>query len=182
MTKTLSTLVAILLLSVPAFAQQAQEQVTLEVLQSRYEQQQRAASVTNTDPASEVRRLRSQIIDLRVERDALEEENAYLKNELQNVRELDEKHPHCVEEKCIPESVVEEERILSYVIYSLSLYRMAEMVTHTTPLENVEAHEQAQRIMAGVKSDLDTLGFDTTDMQDYPTLDELLKQFEIAMR
>ena len=74
MTKTLSIFVAILMLPAAAFAQQqvqqqqTQEPVTLEQLQSRYEQQQRVAS-TQADPESEVRRLRSQLIDLRVERD-----------------------------------------------------------------------------------------------------------------
>jgi hypothetical protein len=186
MTKTLSTLVAILLSTVPAFAQQqvqqqqTQEQVTLEALQSRYEQ--RAAATTQVDPESEVRKLRSQLIDLRVERDALQEENAFLKNKLENLEAFEEAHPECIQMECVPLADVENERILSYVIYSLSLYRMAEVVAQHTPKENVEAHKKAQRVMAGVKSDLDTLGFDTTDMQEYPQLDELLEEMQIANR
>lgn len=185
MTKTLSMFMAILLLPVPALAQQqvqqqqTQEQVTLEVLQSRYEQQ-RATSTTSEDTTSELRRLRSQIIDLRVERDALSEENAFLKNKLENMQAFEESHSKCIQMECVPLADVENERILSYVIYSLSLYRMAEVVAAHTPAENVEAHKKAQRVMAGVKSDLDTLGFDTTNMQDYPQLDELLEEMQIA--
>jgi hypothetical protein len=156
--------------------------VTLESLQNRYEQQQRAVTTAQADPASEVRRLRSQIIDLRVERDSLAEENTYLKNRLENVEAFEEAHPECIQMECIPLEDVENERIISYVIYSLSLYRMAEVVAQYTPENNVEAHEKAQRVMAGVKSDLDTLGFDTTDMQDYPQLDELLEEMQIANR
>jgi hypothetical protein len=183
MTKTLTTLLAILL-PIIAFSQEEvqQEPVTLESLQNRYEQQQRAPTSAQVDPASEVRRLRSQIIDLRVERDSLAEENTYLKNRLENVEAFEEAHPECIQMECIPLEDVENERIISYVIYSLSLYRMAEVVAQYTPENNVEAHEKAQRVMAGVKSDLDTLGFDTTDMQDYPQLDELLEEMQIANR
>ena len=176
--------VAILMLPVTVFAQdqQAQEQVTLDSLLNRYEQQQqqqRAATAATTDPASEVRRLRSQIIDLRVERDALAEENAYLKNQLENFQSYEEAHPECIQAECVPLAEVENERILSYVIYSLSLYRMAEVVANT-PGSSTEAHKKAQRVMAGVKSDLDTLGFDTTNMTEYPSLEELLEEMQIA--
>lgn len=177
MNKTLSILIAIL---VPCFAfagEVEQEQSQLDKLIDRYDVQQRAPA---EDPKSELRRLRSQIIDLRVERDALSEENAYLKNRLENIQAFEETHPECLEQDCVPVSTVENERILSYVIYSLSMYRMAEVVVNNTPADNVEAHKQAQRVMAGVKSDLDVLGFDTTDMKDYPTLEELLKEFQIA--
>lgn len=188
MTKTLSLLVAILLLPASVFAQeqvqqqQTEQPVTLEMLQNRYEQQQqaqRAATVTPADPASEVRKLRSQIIDLRVERDALAEENAYLKNRLENM-EAFEQHSNCIQVECVPLAEVENDRILSYVIYSLSLYRMAEVVAANTPESNTEAHKKAQRVMAGVKSDLDTLGFDTTNMTEYPSLEELLEEMQIA--
>lgn len=190
MTKTLTMLVAVLLLPAGAFAQQqvqeqqTQEPVTLEALQSRYEQiqQQERAAQVQKDSASEVRRLRSQIIDLRVERDALQEENAFLKNKLENLQAFEEAHPECIQMECVPLEDVENERILSYVIYSLSLYRMAEVVAQNTPASNVEAHKKAQRVMAGVKSDLDTLGFDTTDMKEYPQLDELLEELQIANR
>ena len=181
--KTLTILIATILISSVAFGdeQPPQEQVTLDSLLNRYEQQQQKAPQP-TDPQAEVRKLRSQIIDLRVERDALSEENNYLKNKLENLQAFEESHPECLEQECVPIKEVEEERIVSYVIYSLSMYRMAEAVVQNTPLENVEAHKQAQRVMAGVKSDLDTLGFDTTDMQDYPSLDELLKEFQIAYK
>lgn len=157
------------------------QQTNLDKLLDQYEVQQKA-SVTNAkeDPKSELRRLRNQMIDLRVERDALQEENNYLKNRLGNTEALEKTQLNCFERECVSLDEVENERIVSYVIYSLSMYRMAEGVVDTVPQENVKAHMQAQKIMDGVKSDLDVLGFDTTNMQDYPTLDELLEQLKIA--
>lgn len=179
---TLSILIALIMVPCAAFAEdQAAQQTNLEELLDQYEVQQKA-STAKVDPEAEVRRLRNQLIDLRVERDALQEENTYLKNQL----ELEQSADHSGESDCLNSGQcvylddVENERIISYVIYSLSMYRMAERVAETVPQERVEAHEQAQKIMAGVKSDLDVLGFDTTKMEDYPTLDELLEQFKIA--
>ena len=179
---TLSILIALIMVPCAAFAEdQAAQQTNLDRLLDQYEVQQKTAT-TNVDPEAEVRRLRNQLIDLRVERDALNDENTYLKNQL----ELEQSEDHSGESSCLEEGEcvyiddIENERIISYVIYSLSMYRMAERVAETVPQENVEAHGQAQKIMAGVKSDLDVLGFDTTKMEDYPTLDELLEQFKIA--
>lgn len=182
MNRTLSILMALIMVPCAAFAEdEAEQQTNLDQLLNQYEVQQKTA-VSNNDPEVEIRRLRNQIIDLRVERDALQDENTYLKNQL----EIEQSEDHsggsnCLEEgECVYMSDVENERIISYVIYSLSMYRMAEHVANTVPQENVEAHNQAQKIMAGVKSDLDVLGFDTTEMDDYPSLDELLQQFKIA--
>lgn len=177
---TLSILIALIMVPCAAFAEdQAAQQTNLDRLLDQYEVQQKTATA-NVDPEAEVRRLRNQLIDLRVERDALNDENTYLKSRLDNI-EQETAQANCLEAaECVLIDDVENERIISYVIYSLSMYRMAERVTETVPQENVEAHEQAQTIMAGVKSDLDVLGFDTTKMEDYPTLDELLEQFKIA--
>lgn len=180
---SLSILIALLIVPCAAFAedQEAAQQTNLDKLLDQYEVQQKA-STTNVDPEAEVRRLRNQLIDLRVERDALQDENTYLKAQLENEQSAGHNDAaDCLEEGvCVYVDDVENERIISYVIYSLSIYRMAEQVSSSVPQENVEAHEQAQTIMAGVKSDLDVLGFDTTKMEDYPTLDELLEQFKIA--
>ena len=177
---TLSILIALLMVPCAAFAEdEPAQQTNLDKLLDQYEVQQRAPAM-NEDPKAELRRLRNQLIDLRVERDALQEENNYLKDRLANVQELEEAHPECFERECVALDEVENERIISYVIYSLGLYRMAEHVAEAVPQENVEAHRQVQKIMAGVKSDLDVLGFDTTDMTGYPTLDELLEQFQTA--
>lgn len=177
---TLIILIALIMVPCAAFAEdQAAQQTNLAELLDQYEGQQKV-STANVDPKAEVRKLRNQLIDLRVERDALQDENAYLKNKVENI-EQSEIQANCLDAaECVLMDDVENERIISYVIYSLSLYRMAEQVDIAVPQENVEAHEQAQKIMAGVKSDLDVLGFDTTKMEDYPTLDELLEQFKIA--
>ena len=179
MNRTLSILIALIMVPFVVFAgEDTAEQNTLDSLLDIYDVQQKTTE--NVDPSSELRKLRNQMIDLRVERDALADENAYLRNKLENIEQFEEAHPECLESGCVPLDDVEQERILSYVIYSLSLYRMAELVTLNTPLENVEAHKKAQKIMAGVKADLEVLGFDTTNMQEYPLLDELLQQFKIA--
>ena len=180
---TLSILIALIMVPCAAFAEdQAAQQTDLTELLAQYEVQQKV-SVGNADPEAEVRKLRNQLIDLRVERDALQDENVYLKNRLEaeKLEHSEVAQSSCLEElECVLTDDVENERIISYVIYSLSIYRMAEQVVSTVPQENVDAHNQAQNIMAGVKSDLDVLGYDTTNMEDYPTLDELLVQFKIA--
>jgi len=182
MNKTLSILIALIMVPCAALAEdEPAQQTNLDKLLDQYEVQQKASSSSNVDPEAEVRRLRNQMIDLRVERDALQDENAYLKQQLEHEQSADHTGDDCLGSgECVYIDDIENERIISYVIYSLSLYRMAERVEETAPQENVEAHEQAQKIMAGVKSDLDVLGFDTTKMEDYPTLDELLEQFKIA--
>ena len=181
---TLSILIALIMVPCAAFSEdEPAQQTNLDKLLDQYEVQQKtSASNTKEDPKSELRRLRNQMIDLRVERDALQEENIYLKNQLEVEQSGDHSDTSdCLEtSECVYVDDVENERIISYVIYSLGLYRMAEQAAVNIPQENVEAHRQAQKIMAGVKSDLDVLGFDTTDMTGYPTLDELLQQFQTA--
>jgi hypothetical protein len=182
MNKILIILIALIMVpSIVSAEEDATEQNTLAELLTQYEVQQKVSS-ENVDPNSELRKLRNQMIDLRVERDALADENNYLKNQLENHHSEDaQSASECLNSgECVYVGDIENERIISYVIYSLSLYRMAELVTLNTPLENVEAHEKAQKIMAGVKADLDVLGYDTTNMQEYPELDELLQQFKIA--
>lgn len=181
MNKTLSILIALIMVPCISFGEEDVQQNTLAELLTQYEEQQKAP-MENVDSDSEIRKLRNQMIDLRVERDALADENAYLKTKLENHHTEDaQSASECLSSgECVYVDDIENERIISYVIYSLSLYRMAELVTLNTPLENVEAHEKAQKIMAGVKADLDVLGYDTTNMQEYPELDELLQQFKIA--
>ena len=170
-------IIAALLVSLPAFSQDPaeQQQSSLDQLLNQYDEQ-RTASTTRQDPQAEIRKLRNQVIDLRVERDELSEENTYLKKKIES---FESSQPACTQE-CVSLDKIENQRIVSYVIYSLSLYRMAEVVIQNTPADNVEAHKKAQRVMAGVKSDLDVLGYDTTDMTDYPTLEELMKEFQVV--
>ena len=183
MNKTLGILIALLMIPYSSLAGDEEEQQTnLDKLLTEYEVQQRPSASNSVDPEIELRRLRNQLIDLRVERDGLQEENNYLKKKLENEQSVghDGDADCLVSGECVYVDEIENERIISYVIYSLSMYRMAEQVVSSTPLENVEAHNQAQKIMAGVKSDLDVLGFDTENMHEYPTLDELLEQFQTA--
>jgi hypothetical protein len=86
----------------------------------------------------------------------------------------------CQATECVPLEDVMNEKLITYVITSLGMYRLAELLDQAAPVENVEAHTKAQKIMNGVKSDLDVLGFDTSDMSSVPELDELLEQLEIT--
>jgi len=82
-------IIAALLVSFSAFSQEVaeesvQEPSSLDRLLDQYGEQ-RTASMTRQDPQAEIRRLRNQIIDLRVDRDELAEENNYLKDRLASI-------------------------------------------------------------------------------------------------
>jgi len=181
MNKTLSIILASLLL-IPciSFAGEQTQQTDLDRLLESYEVKQRAVSQPQ-NLESENRRLKNQIIDLRVEKDALSERVTYLQSIIDNHEASEDGvQKECHNVRCVPLDDVQQERVITYVIYSLGLYRLAELLDKVTPQENVEAHKKAQKIMVGVKSDLDVLGFDTSDMSGLPGLDELLEQLEIA--
>lgn len=178
MNKLLTILIALAL--VPAVTLvSASEQTAMERLIEEYEIKQR--TVEPQDKESEIRRLKSQLIDLRVERDQLAEQVLYLKETIENIQLAEEAHPECLEVECIPITDVENDKIMTNVIYTLGQYRLAELLDRLVPEENVEIHNKAQQIMAGAKKDLDVLGFDTSDMNDYPTLDELMEQWTVSL-
>lgn len=124
------------------------------------------------DPQSEIRTLKSELIDLKVERDALEDQVKYLEKQMERRNAVSP----CGEGKCIPVDQVEKEKIVAHIVYSLSLYRLAEMVDKLTPANDVEAHKKAQSIMKSAIEDLNMLGFDTRDPSKFPTVDELARQ------
>lgn len=183
MNKALIIFTALILIPCTSFAQEAQ-QTSLDQLLNKYETKQRVANAESQpeDLASENRRLRSQIIDLRVEKDSLNEQVAYLQSTIDNMQASEDQdaHPGCENVKCVPLDEVRNEKIITYVIYSLGMYRLAELLDIVAPEENFEAHAKAQKIMKGVVADLDALGFDTSNMSDVPELDELLEELEIA--
>jgi len=184
MNKALIILTALILIPCSSFAQEQQEeqQTALDQLLDKYETKQRVANASSNpnDLASENRRLRSQIIDLRVEKDGLNEQVAYLQATIDNMVVSDDQHPGCANVECVPLEDVMNEKIITYVISSLGMYRLAELLDIVAPEENFEAHAKAQKIMKGVVTDLDALGFDTSDMSNVPELDELLEELEIA--
>lgn len=180
MNKILTLLIALAL--VPAVTLvSASEQTAMERLIEEYEIKQRTIEPENKE--AEITRLKSQLIDVRVERDQLVEQVAFLQAKIDNIlggEEHAELHAECLEVECIPITEVEQEKIITHVIYTLSQYRLAELITEILPEEYVEAHNQAQRIMVGARNDLDVLGFDTSDMSEYPTLDELMEQWAVS--
>ena len=175
----LTILLTLALIPCVSFAQdEAQQTTALDKLIKGYEVNQRV--VEPVDQASEITRLKSQLIDVKVERDRLADEVLFLKAKLDNVSTTDEAHPECAEVECIPVSLVEQDKIITHVIYTVSQYRLAELITETVPTEYVEVHNMAQKIMVGAKNDLEVLGFDSTDMNQYPTLEEMLEQWNIS--
>lgn len=130
------------------------------------------------DPKEQLRRLRSQLIDVKVERDLLSEENEYLRLQLNDLRNSRSSSRVCPPGECISLAEAEEQQLLQHIVYSLSMYRLGEFMHSVIPVEDVEAHTRAQKIMEGARRELELLGFDTTDPEEFPTLEELLEQFE----
>ena len=179
MNKIFTLLIALAIVPAVSLAGET-EQTALDKLIKGYEVNQRVA--TPQDQESEIRRLKSQLIDTRVERDQLSEQVVFLQAKIESILEAEneedtELYNTCFQVECVPITDVEDEKIITHVIYTLSQFRLAELIVITVPIENVDAHNKAQRIMVGAKNDLDVLGFDTSDMNDYPTLDELMEQW-----
>lgn len=181
MNKTLIILTALILIPFTALAEDEVEQTALDKLIGQYELKQQVANASAPqDLESENRKLRNEIIDLRVEKDGLGEQVSYLQATIDNMVSSEDAHPGCENTECVPLDDVMNEKLITYVITSLGMYRLAELLDQAAPVENVEAHIKAQKIMNGVKSDLDVLGFDTSNMSEVPELDELLEQLEIT--
>ena len=180
MNRILTTLSALAFIPCILFADEKQ-QTAMDRLIEDYQTTQRSMEPENTK--AEITRLRSQLIDVRVERDQLSNQVIFLKTKIENI-ETSEAHanPICHKVKCIPITEIENDKIITHVIYSLNQYRLAELITQTIPLKDGEVHKKAQRIMIGEKNDLNMLGFDTTDMKRYPILDELIEQWIISQR
>lgn len=177
MNKILTILIALILVPAVTLAS-ATEQTAMDKLIKDYELAQLEIQPQNKD--AEIRRLKSQLIDIRVERDQLSDQVLFLQSRIENMIENEEHlelHEQCLNVECVPITDVENDKIITHIIYMLSQFRLAELIVSTVPEENVEAHKKAQKIMAGAKNDLDVLGFDTSDMSSYPTLEELMEQW-----
>jgi hypothetical protein len=190
MNKLLLLLITMLLLTISTtmFGQQLdtppqEESVTaLDKMLVVYEQK-KAENASGLSPESERRRLQSEIIDLKVEKDQLTSRVEYLKAELTKQQRPVSNAGVCSKETtCIPAKEVEREKITSHLVYSLSLYRLAELTDTNLPIgkKYVEAHTAAQRVMQSAMGDLNLLGFDTSDPNEFPSLEELIKAMEIS--
>ena len=172
-------------LALPISADDAQvdqpQQKSLETLLSDIQERRTTRSAEqNVSPEEQVRRLQNQLIDIRVERDLLAEENNFLRRQVDDMQNERSAVTNCPPGECITLAEAEEQQLLQHVIYSLSMYRLGEFMHSVIPAEDVEAHTRAQRLMDGAKEDLELLGFDTSNPDDFPTLEELLEGFEIA--
>lgn len=180
MNKLLTILLLTLVVPCISFASEVQ-QTAMDKLIEGYQVKQRI--VEPRDQKAEIIRLKSQLIDVRVERDQLSEQVIFLEAKIKDMslnNNHSELHAKCLDVECIPITDVENDKIITHIIYSLSQYRLAELIAQTVPTEDVEAHKKAQRIMTGAKNDLDVLGFDTIDMKGYPSLDELMEQWIVS--
>lgn len=168
-------------LSLPIIAEERSQQRSLDTLLNDIQAKQRTQAIEEhrSSPEDLVRRLKNQLIDIRVERDQLEEHNAYLRRQIENLRNERNSSRECLPDECIPLVEVEQKQLVRHTVHSLSLYRLAEFMDSVIPEEDVEAHRRAQKIMEGAKADLELLGFDTSNPDDFPTLEELLEHFEI---
>jgi len=180
MKQILTTLIALILIPCASFAQEdAQQTSAIDKLIKGYEVNQRRAAEPE-DKDSEIRRLKSQLIDLSVERDRLADEVLFLKAKIDNMIAQEDAHIGCAEVECVPITEVEQDKIFTHVVYTISQYRLAELLTQKVPKEYVEVHNTAQKIMRGARNDLEVLGFDTRNMDEYPTLEEVIEQWNIS--
>ncbi len=139
-------------------------------------QQRGVVQVQPNDPHAEIRRLKNELIDLRVERDLLQGQVRYLEQEAQRVKV---NNKDCTNKtQCIPLEQVQKDKIVTHIVYSLSLYRLAEALNKSAPTTDVEAHKRAQRVMKSALEDLESLGFDTKNPANFPTVEELMKQLD----
>lgn len=164
-------LTAALLLPMAVFAE------TTKIDELMVEYQQRGVVKTETDPQAEIRRLKNEIIDLRVERDALQGQVRFLEQE-SSAKVIKADSVNCVKKNCVSLEDVQKERIVTHIVYSLSLYRLAEALDKSASKMDVEAHKKAQRVMERAIKDLELLGFDTKDPSNFPTVDELMRQLD----
>ena len=182
--KAIVTGLVLMCLVFPINAQDAQEvgqqQKSLDTLLSDIQLKRAERSQEqNVSPEVELRRVKSQLIDTRVERDMLQEENSYLRQRVNDIENEQSASLACPPGECITLEEAQEQQLIQHVVYSLSLFRLAEFMDSVIPEEDVEAHKKAQKIMDGAKADLELLGFDTTTPEDFPSLEELLERFDI---
>lgn len=128
------------------------------------------------------RYLRNELIDVKVERDLLREENIYLRQKLKNLQSEMDRSIECPPGECLTLAEAEEQFLTQHIAHSLSLYRLAEYMHSVIPEEDVEARERLRNIMNNATSDLELMGFDTTNPENFPTLEELMEHFEISHR
>jgi hypothetical protein len=116
MNKALSILITLILIPCSLLAQEEQ-QTALDQLLDKYETKRNVATAASQpqDLESENRKLRSQIIDLRVEKDGLTEQVAYLQATIDNMRASEDAHPGCENVECVPLDQVMNEKIITYV-------------------------------------------------------------------
>lgn len=178
--KQILTILILTLALIPSatLAGEQVEQTAMDKLIEGYQVNKRMVEPENQ--ATEIIRLQSQLIDTRVERDQLTEEVLFLRAKIDEMVLTEDVQTGCAQVECIPVEQVEQDKIYTHVVYTISQYRLAEVITQVASEENVEVHNTARKIMRGAINDLEVLGFDTSNMDEYPSLDEMMEQWNIS--
>lgn len=163
-----------------AQADQPQQKSLNSLLSDIQQKRTEQTAVQTTTPEEQVRYLRNQLIDAKVERDLLEQQNEYLRRQLEFSRNERAAARECPPGECMTLAEVEEQLLTQHVAHSLSLYRLAEYMHSLIPEEDVEAQARLHKIMDNAKADLELMGFDTSKPENFPTLEELMEHFEIS--
>lgn len=173
--KAIVTGLMLMCVSLPISAEEPPQQRSLDALLNDL-QVRRSASVAQTreEPAETITRLKSELVDTRVERDILKRENDSLRLHIEDMEGERASARVCPPGECITLLEAEEEQMRQQALYSFSMYRLAEYMHSVIPETDVEAHRQAEKLLDSAKANLELLGFDTTDPDTFPTLEELL--------
>lgn len=120
-------------------------------------------------------RLRSEVIDLRVERDRLASRVRSLESELKEVVVVGVKS-NCNAVACSSDQETEAEKVLIKAASAVSTHNIGIRILQNSECE--EAHKYANEMITGAIEDLKLLGFDTTNVNEELELDTLMNQIE----
>lgn len=154
------------------------QRTSIDSLMEMYAQKREINSIENTEhltPDEENLRLRSELVDLRVERDRLESKVRHLENELQEVVVVGAKS-NCEEVSCVPSANADAEKVLIHAASAVRAHNIGVGIRRDSQCK--EAHKYAEEMINGAIEDLKLLGFDTTNLNENLELDALMNQLE----
>jgi hypothetical protein len=120
-------------------------------------------------------RLRSEVIDLRVERDRLASRVRMLESERKEILVVGAKSK-CEPTPCISEQEVKADKIMIQAASAIRAHNIGINLRRNSDCP--EAHKYAEAMINGAIEDLKLLGFDTTNVNEELELDTLMSQLE----
>lgn len=153
------------------------QKTSIDSLMEMYAQKQETRSVKGIEdtPMDDNVKLRSEVIDLRVERDRLESRVRNLEHELKEVVVVGAKS-NCESASCVSAQDVEAEKILIQAASAVRSHNIGINIRRNSQCK--EAHKYADEMINGAIEDLKLLGFDTTNVDENLELDALMNQLE----